>query len=768
MQILKLRPFGGIAMRRTVRVAALICILAIAGCTATGGGSPGTTQYSFLFTPAMHVKKLLTESNLPAASRVFNAEADYFRDEPSSSILGKDDRREVAENLAAEIVKWQSPLIDSALSKVRSVNWPTPSDNWSDTKKTIQLAKRRGTVAEEQRILAEPNFRLASIGVLSAEVRQLETQIASGAVAAFSAYTIFEEGNFFAKYPTDLDASKFITANEPVWRDQLSGANSSELKHFFGEYSANLSVEQRALVGRRYFENALGTSNDGAHPRFGSVLAAFRDTKEAGLPLDKLEGIKVGLVQVTSRTLLKQGELDFPVGVEVDLPVRAERHQLGEAFEHEFARNADILVIVDVAVSTSDRDISSRDVVSSSYQSGTRQEPNPEYAVVQAKIGQAQLEVQRAQINSATQQSSGNLIADLLVGVLGAAAEGAATKKLESAMSVLAATPTVLQKPVYSDYRYSSSIIKARKIATVHYYVVDRLAGEYVKGTFDAAENAEFQVHHGVHERDPKRYSIESGGDSEDDVVAFEAAPMTVTLSAILERLDAPDSTKLKLPDEETIRSQIAADRTTAISTYRASQFDAKPKADDSRFESVVVVFNPKGSLGAGFFVRDDMILTNYHVIEGAQFLDLKLFDGQETFGKLIAKDIRLDLALISVQTRGVPVNFYEEQSLELGAAVDVIGHPNGLEFSLSRGVISAVREMDSVYGLGGKKVRFIQTDAAINGGNSGGPLFLGDIVVGVNNWKLASADIEGLNFALHYSEVIDFLRSQNVLQPES
>jgi serine protease Do len=70
---------------------------------------------------------------------------------------------------------------------------------------------------------------------------------------------------------------------------------------------------------------------------------------------------------------------------------------------------------------------------------------------------------------------------------------------------------------------------------------------------------------------------------------------------------------------------------------------------------------------------------------------------------------------------------------------------------------------LPSRYDPGGKAIRFIQTDVAINPGNSGGPLYLDDKVVGVNTKKLVSEEIEGLSFAVHYSEVIKFLEKNGI-----
>ncbi|MBZ0325149.1 MAG: trypsin-like peptidase domain-containing protein, partial [Alphaproteobacteria bacterium] len=121
----------------------------------------------------------------------------------------------------------------------------------------------------------------------------------------------------------------------------------------------------------------------------------------------------------------------------------------------------------------------------------------------------------------------------------------------------------------------------------------------------------------------------------------------------------------------------------------------------------------------------------------------------------------RLDIALIKVQRRGLPVKFYTARTLDLGSTVEAIGHPKSFKFSITRGVISAIRRRSSINlpNGAGDEVLYIQTDTPVNSGNSGGPLFLGNKVVGVNTWVVDKSVAEGLNFAIHYSEVVDFLR---------
>ena len=108
----------------------------------------------------------------------------------------------------------------------------------------------------------------------------------------------------------------------------------------------------------------------------------------------------------------------------------------------------------------------------------------------------------------------------------------------------------------------------------------------------------------------------------------------------------------------------------------------------------------------------------------------------------------------------GQPVQFMTEP-LSVGMEVQALGHPKGLKFSLTGGIVSGVRKMSSIYSAtNDANILFIQTDAAINKGNSGGPLFHKNYVVGVNTQGLAKDETEELNFAVHVDEVQKFLRN--------
>jgi serine protease Do len=139
----------------------------------------------------------------------------------------------------------------------------------------------------------------------------------------------------------------------------------------------------------------------------------------------------------------------------------------------------------------------------------------------------------------------------------------------------------------------------------------------------------------------------------------------------------------------------------------------------------------PMKGIGSGFIVSaDGYVLTNAHVVDDSSEVTVKLTDRREFLAKVIGVDKRSDVALIKIAATGLPtVHFGDSSRLKPGQWVVAIGSPFGFENSVTAGVVSATaRPLDENY------VPFIQTDAAVNPGNSGGPLFNVDgQVIGIN-----------------------------------
>ena len=161
----------------------------------------------------------------------------------------------------------------------------------------------------------------------------------------------------------------------------------------------------------------------------------------------------------------------------------------------------------------------------------------------------------------------------------------------------------------------------------------------------------------------------------------------------------------------------------------------------------------PRG-VGSGFFISDDgYILTNHHVIDDASEIFVTLTDGQEYGARVIGSDARTDVALLKIDVEGMetlPIG--TAQTLKKGQWVLAIGSPFGLESTVTAGIVSAIGRETGDY------LPFIQTDVAVNPGNSGGPLLdLNGDVVGINAQIVSrSGGFMGISLAIPIDEAME------------
>jgi serine protease Do len=157
----------------------------------------------------------------------------------------------------------------------------------------------------------------------------------------------------------------------------------------------------------------------------------------------------------------------------------------------------------------------------------------------------------------------------------------------------------------------------------------------------------------------------------------------------------------------------------------------------------------PTRAQGSGFIISaDGLILSNAHVVDGAREVTVKLSDHREFKAKVLGSDKSSDIAVLKIEAQGLPVvQLGDSDDLHVGDYVLAIGEPFGLEETATAGIVSA--KARSLPGDG--YVPFIQTDAAVNPGNSGGPLFdSSGAVVGINSQIYSnSGGYQGVSFAI-------------------
>lgn len=177
-------------------------------------------------------------------------------------------------------------------------------------------------------------------------------------------------------------------------------------------------------------------------------------------------------------------------------------------------------------------------------------------------------------------------------------------------------------------------------------------------------------------------------------------------------------------------------------------------------------LFNPQAgyseNIGTGFILNEDgLIATNYHVVQAGEDITVTLYTGEEVSAKMVNFDAANDIAVIQMdENQQVPgiVELGDSENIQVGESVIAIGNPLSKEFAgtVTSGIVSATERKVQVSNT---EYSYIQTDAAINGGNSGGPLINANgKVIGINSAKISSDQVEGIGFAIPINVLVQDL----------
>ena len=450
-----------------------------------------------------------------------------------------------------------------------------------------------------------------------------------------------------------------------------------------------------------------------------------------------------------------------------------------EILQNLLANNSNLIIIIPKDFDTFSNVVSEENLTSKMV-AGSRSVPNPEFNRLQAEMRRTERELLRAQAEANRGFEMSQCISCGLITQWGGIAlqekwqnEGAKLqRRLNNLISSYSNTPDYLEKEMLRSYNYVVQHIDAEKNAI--YKVIQFKNKKLLEKKVLINSKKNFKVAYNIDPQDKRYENLINKFSSSDQVSSWQSQKMrNIALNEFMILIDNQSEFR-ELSDKNELYASLnfsveeelswwerllggsksdSNKKTASLSNKSSSSYEEK----DIRFDSVVIVKTEKG-LGSGFFISKDEIITNYHVIENAMSISVTDKFKKRSSAVVIKKDLKRDLALLKTNTTGKPVKFFQGQ-LKQGEMVEALGHPKGRKFSLTKGWISAIRKESSVYSAtGNADVLFIQTDAAINPGNSGGPLFYKDKVVGVNTQGLHKDTSEGMNFAVHFSEVNKFL----------
>lgn len=257
---------------------------------------------------------------------------------------------------------------------------------------------------------------------------------------------------------------------------------------------------------------------------------------------------------------------------------------------------------------------------------------------------------------------------------------------------------------------------------------------------------------------------IHAQEEEENAAIAFAAEQIEVTAEAEPETEPVPETLGEEAPEKDISLDIRHVPEVEAAAAAELPLQDIYERCIPS-VVSVVCNLRNGTSTGSGVVLSDDgFLVTNYHVIENAVQISIQLSDDRILDAKLVGKDPATDLAVLMIDAEGlVPAELGDSDILRVGDNVVAIGDPLGIKYrgTMTNGIVSAINRNVNV---NGRNMNLIQTNAALNTGNSGGPLINAyGQVIGINTMKIVedtygSSGVEGIGFAIPTTVVKDIV----------
>ena len=468
------------------------------------------------------------------------------------------------------------------------------------------------------------------------------------------------------------------------------------------------------------------------------------------------------LPEISSSVLVVSDEGLFPILTEFssDTPWEPKNLKFDEAVTYLKNKKDEYVVVIKLKAGTVERKEIKNDKINSKYVVEYILEPNPDYEIRQREYSMAVQQYNQAMLqNSLNNTTYTNPWAGAMVGALQGASNAAYANAVDQAKANLAKTSPTRSVPITKDYQYDKMTIEVIKSAPIEIFLIGKKKAQKWSHSFN--ENKTFDIVYNKRDDDDGGYV---SSDSEKDVIEYEKAKVSITDEIIIDKIiQSPNFTAL---------NNVKNFSFLATSKYKKEINQTVKKSPEGKISKLMnsvaaIQNNGNKTIGTGFFVKENIVITNKHVVDNNSFIKIKLKNGKTCLGKVVNLDNDIDLALIEVDGKGQPVLFYDKE-VEVGEEVIAIGNPLGLEYSLTKGIVSGIRTSKDENRPFAKDHIYIQTDVPINPGNSGGPLFINGKVAGMNTMKIVNTNVEGIGFAIHFKEILSYLERNSNLYVSS
>ena len=716
--------------------------------------------------PSTCLRTFIKKKDYVSASNLYNENQELF-------LTAREKRRRAKQlqELADFLNSSFAPKVASLQDRIGSLKFDAldPS-GWKSVASTMSAVHDLLEEHDEHGILKENEYRLPSVATLTANLNAEQERINGQVHIAFIAYDHAKGSGFFDVYPAVSEGGNIrqliVRAAWPKLQPIMLSMTKTELLHLIDAWTSGKPNSFGSIFGANIRDSI-------ANLYYGKVINQVLSQQEVryeGFAGSILAATSVNLLPtevISSRLLLIL--LDIPGDFEVsfDFDHASPFTVVRELPDSSIANSYDVILLVGVTRKEINERTEDTKTIRSKYHEGVETGVNPAYISAQSAYNAAINSYNIAESNFARIAADyDSCTANNQVCVVTSYYYGVAQRQRTTALENVAAarrrlnnTNSSITNPVYKNYNFAVSTIQLEKKIGGVVAMITSTANNAMLAPFSIENKQEVNVGVGTNPKDAgtaKRY------ETAEDLKRKESKGVSLPVIASLANLNGLDATGQPIADiSQFLASITKPERPTQsmVSVSLPQNGLVAALSSHPAIGGVAVVRTPLGNLGTGFFVAKYYLLTNYHVIEDSDYVEIELFDGRSTTGRVLNFDIDRDLALIRTSIPGQPLELFSGNVLPLGESVTAIGHPGGLNFTITKGIISAVREQQSTSSLGlGASYLFVQTDTAISPGNSGGPLLLDNKVIGINTQKLVDVKVEGIGFALHYTEIARYL----------
>ncbi len=463
------------------------------------------------------VERLIKEKKFKEADSYVGSEQKFFTENRQSQaeLIGK---------LAVGLNSTYEPMAVELEEAWGQTSSEFPTNEWKKIKTLVLNTEALLDDYGRLNVFQIGGKKSEKISLLEQLYRSKQSDLKMRSVKEFLNYNHFSGNTFFVLYPIKLNEAEFFTSNSQAIRELAGKFSAEEVSKFsktYGAYIDSKSALQESL-SIQFVQSSINENRNG--DSIENIYNTVKKAKDQGIPLKAIPGSRMAFVEVTSKSLLSEGQIEFPMQIEMDLPLDPIKTDLDVLTEKVEGVAAEYVVIVDVAASKVNRRILAKEDHESKFITGTRSSPNPEYEIARGKLFEAQAGLSRAQ-NTYSYGIAG--------AVLKVAAIALWQGNVTDAERLLSNTPSMVSSNLFDSYKYSTSDVKVTRSLTANYYVINRSSRQYFKGIFDIEESKPFKISYNLHDKDPERGTILSKFATEDDIVAYEKTPMSLKASML-------------------------------------------------------------------------------------------------------------------------------------------------------------------------------------------------------------------------------------------